>query len=337
MKRIGRTVLVVNTACALLLASAPAQSPAVVPLAVGLGKEIMQNLIFGEVKGHLIDSMAGMGCKGSTLAGMLANVDISHGPAVTSNMHMPSGMPGGATPQPATMGPPPQNGVISFFNSLGDKVKSAFGGGHSAPSAQSHPAVAEAERVTGHPVHQVSGNLAVADAPPDMASAFTIAQREVGAGLAKSPMGSPPEAKEMTQMDPEQMKQVTASMGQMQDAMSKPLSRPETLAVFDELAQLGVLTPSMHSEVRDCIKLASPSASQSLGQTGAIFKSMVLPQLKTTKAQLAALPPESQQQLIDEITQSLKEANADDRKAFFDGLGQGYFPQSVVDGVKAKF
>ena len=127
-----------------------------------------------------------------------------------------------------------------------------------------------------------------------------------------------------------------AILGQIQDSMAKPLSRSETRAVFDELAQLGVLTPDLHNQINECILLAPPSADKSLGQAGAMFKSTVLPQLRSTKVQLTTLPPEQQLQLVDEMSQALEEADPHDRKAFFDGLGQGFFPQFVVDGVKAK-
>jgi hypothetical protein len=60
--------------------------------------------------------------------------------------------------------------------------------------------------------------------------------------------------------------------------MVHPLSRAETLEVFDQLRGVGMLPDDMYSEARDCIMLADESASQSIGGTGAMFKSVVLPQ-----------------------------------------------------------
>ena len=332
VKQIRQTTLVAGVTAVLLFCMTAPPAPAVVPLiAASVGKEILKNLIFNEVKGKLIGSMAGMGCKGSTLVGMLAKVNISHGTPIPSGMTMGTGLSGLS----ATATPKPQGGITGFFNSMGDKVKSAFGGGHSNSATSSSQSPAEGEPVMGNGVRSFGGNPGTAEAP-DMANAMPMAQREIAAGFGSAPPGVGPGASAVSQMDPQQMQQEMAMMGQMQDAMSTPLSRTETLVVFDELADLGVLTPDMHSDIRDCITLASPSAATSLGQTGAIFKSMVLPHLKAMKAQLAALPPENQRQLVDQMTQELKETDPSDRKAFLDGLGQGFFPQPVVDGVKAK-
>src|SRR5437667_272702 len=60
----------------------------------------------------------------------------------------------------------------------------------------------------------------------------------------------------------------------MQQAMAPPLSREETIAVFGELAELGVLTPAFYSEAKDCILLAPPGAGDSLGRTAAMMKTI---------------------------------------------------------------
>ena len=132
------------------------------------------------------------------------------------------------------------------------------------------------------------------------------------------------------------MAQIEAGMAAMQQAMSQPLSRTETLAVFDELAALGVMTPAMQSEVRDCVTLAPPSASASLGMTGALMKNMMLPPLRSAREQMANLQPDEREQLATEIAQAMKDASPEDRKAFQDGFGVGFFPPDVVSAVKAK-
>jgi hypothetical protein len=137
-------------------------------------------------------------------------------------------------------------------------------------------------------------------------------------------------------MSPEQAAQMQAGIAAMQQAMAQPLSRGETLAVFDELAELGVMTPEMRSEVRDCVMLAPPSASAALGMSGAMVKNMVLPPLRDARAQMAALTPEQREQLAGEIAQALAEAAPEDRKAFQEGFAAGFFPPDVVDAVKAR-
>ena len=133
-------------------------------------------------------------------------------------------------------------------------------------------------------------------------------------------------------MSPEMMSQ----LGAAQQAMSQPLSRSETAAVFDELAELGVMTPAMQSELRDCLTLAPPNATAALGMSGALFKNMVLPQLRLAREQMANLQPEEREQLANDIVEAMKEASPEDRKAFQQGLGQGFFPREVVDAVKLK-
>jgi glutamine synthetase adenylyltransferase len=118
--------------------------------------------------------------------------------------------------------------------------------------------------------------------------------------------------------------------------MSQPLSRAETLAVFDELAELGVMTPAMQSEARDCITLAPPAASATLGMTGAMMKNMVLPQLRSAREEMANLAPEEREQLATEIAQAMKDLPPEDRKAFQEGFGAGFFPPEVVTAVKDK-
>ena len=140
----------------------------------------------------------------------------------------------------------------------------------------------------------------------------------------------------MPAMSPEQMAQLNASMAAMQQAMAHPLSRAETMAVFDELAALGVMTPQMQSEAHDCVELAPPSATDSLGMTGALMKNLVLPQLRQAREQMANLSPEQRDQFVDEIAQAMKDASPEDRKAFQEGFGVGFFPPDVVESVKAR-
>ena len=189
----------------------------------------------------------------------------------------------------------------------------------------------------------LTGAMPPAGGMPGMpvAGAMTIAPGALGA------MGSPQMMAMLEQfsargtgampaMSPEHAAQMQAGMVAMQQAMAQPLSRSETLAVFDELAELGVMTPAMRSEVRDCVMLAPPSSSAALGMSGSMVKNMVLPPLRDARAQMAALTPEQREQLAGEIAQALAEASPEDRKAFQEGFAAGFFPPDVVDAVKAK-
>lgn len=149
--------------------------------------------------------------------------------------------------------------------------------------------------------------------------------------LATSRAGSMPT---MPAMPPDQAAQMANAMQAMQQAMAQPLSRTETLQVFDEMADLGLMSPAMRSEARDCVMLAPPGAN--VGMAGAMLKNMVLPQLRTARETMASLTPEERTQLADEIVEGLKEASPEDRKAFQDGFGLGFFPPDVTERVKAK-
>src|SRR5512134_982142 len=138
-------------------------------------------------------------------------------------------------------------------------------------------------------------------------------------------------------ISPEAMAQMQAQMPALQQMLQqRPLSRDETIAVFDELAELGVMTTDMQSELRDCLTLAPPSAGDALGMSGAMLKNMVLPQLRAARAQMADLQPHEREQLTNEMAEALKEASPEDRKAFLEGFGSGFFPRDVVDAVRAK-
>jgi hypothetical protein len=174
----------------------------------------------------------------------------------------------------------------------------------------------------GQATGPVSGGMNLPTMTPeeasDMSQVFAKVQAQYGGGAT---------------MTPDQMAQAREALSSMQRAMEHPLTRPETLEVFDELKSLGVLTDAMHSEARDCILLAPAGSDRQLGQTGAIFKQVLLPQIRDTKAKLANLTPEQQDELAQGIADALRQAEPADRKAFQEGLGLGFFPKAVVDKV----
>ena len=87
-----------------------------------------------------------------------------------------------------------------------------------------------------------------------------------------------------TGIDPEQL-------SRMMQAMSRPLSPPETLAVIDEMAEIGFLPKAMQSELKECMVLL-PAAAPALGMGMGMLKPM-LPQLRQARDQLHALSPAS--------------------------------------------
>jgi hypothetical protein len=328
----------------------PTATLAIIPLLALAGKQMIQNMIFNEVEGHLISSLAGMGCKGARLAGLIAaNADRLRpggglgGMAGAGGMGggMPPGMPNMASggtpgggmppgmPSMAGAGGMPGGAMPPGMPSMPAGMPQGMampsmptGAGGVAPGAMPRGTVPGGMAMGGAPMGAMpmggSGPVAMGQAPGDLQQAFAAAQARTGAGST---------------MTPEQMARAQEAMARMQRAMEHPLSRPETLAVFDELKDLGILTDSMHSEARDCILLAPAGSDRQLGQTGAVFKEVLLPQIRETKAKLANLTPEEQDSLAQGISDALRDASPGDRKAFAEGLGQGFFPKAVVDKV----
>lgn len=220
---------------------------------LALGKQIVQNAVFGSVKNELIGSLAGMGCKGATVAGLAA------------------ASAGGAKGAASAMGP-----------------RSGAGGMD----------------------------------PATMQKAMEMAQQQMAA-----------QGRSLT---PEQQAMMQKAMRQMQTASAQPLSPIETTAVFDELAELGLINDSLRKEANDCISSAPPGSADSVGSAGAMLRASVLPAARQAKERMASLSPEEQKQLGDGIVEALNSASPADRKAFFDGMGAGFFPPAVVEQVRAQ-
>jgi hypothetical protein len=263
----------------LALLAFPVPSFAQVPptMVASLGKQILQNVVFGSLKKDLFGSLADMGCKGATVAGLAAAAGTGRAGAAQA-------VTGAAG---SSRGP--------------TAMRAGTGGGAGMP-----PTV-----------------------PPGMA------------GMGAMDPAMMQKAMEMMQQQgrqitPEQQAMMQNAMAQMQGAMSKPLSRTETAAVFDELADLGLINEPMRSEAKDCIALAPPGSGDQLGAAGAMLKNTVIPAAGDAKERMASASPEEQKQLADGMVDALNSASPADRKAFFDGLGLGFFPQAVVDQVRAR-
>lgn len=300
----------VTAATVAALSLIPSVGDAVLPFVAGLGKQIVQNMLLDTVKGQLIGSLSQMGCKGATIAGLI-------GQAGAGNR---GGLPGGSL-----------GGALSPGAPGGGALPPGLPGGSPMPGGVPMPGGANATLGEGRALRAARGADNILTLPPgvdprslDMAQILALAEQQMGSRMPAS-----------DRMSPEQLRQAQAALSNMQQAMSQPLSREETLGVFDELAQMGVLTPAMQSEARDCIRLAPPAASANLGASGAMLKSVVLPQLRTVRQSLSELDPDQQQQLAEEIIDALDTASPQDRKAFEEGFGLGFFPPSVVEAVQA--
>jgi len=266
----------------LLALSAPGLAQVPPTMIASLGKQILQNIVFGSLKGELFGALADMGCKGSTIAGLAAAASTGRG---------------GAT------------------RMLTSQARTSAGGGPVA-------------------MRSAGGGAGVpAGMPPGMGGAGAMDPATIQKMMEMMQQQSGGRA---PQMSPQQLAMMQQVMGQMQGAMAQPLSRTETAAVFDDLAELGLLNDKMRAEAKDCIALAPPGAGDQIGATGAMLKSTVIPAAQDAKERMAATTPEEQKELADAMVDALNSASASDRKAFFDGLGLGFFPPAVVDQVRAQ-
>jgi hypothetical protein len=267
---------------ALLLASLALAAPALaqVPptMLASLGKQILQNVVFGSLKTQLFGSLADMGCKGATIAGLAAAASTGRAGATRALTSEAAGSARG----PAAM-------------------RAGTGGGAGMP-----PTMPPSMAGTG------------AMDPAMMQKAMEMMQQQG------------------RQMTPEQQMMMKNAMAQMQGAMAQPLSREETAAVFDDLADIGMINDKMRSEAKDCIALAPPGSGDQVGAAGALLKNTVIPAARQAKERMASASPEEQKQLADGMVDALDSASAADRKAFFDGLGAGFFPPAVVEQVRTR-
>lgn len=288
----------------------PAASLAVLPLLAVLAQKAIRDMVFNQVKGQLISSMAGMGCKGTRLAGLIATASAQGAGLRAPSLHAPA-----------------PSSVAGAAGGSGLAGSAAMGGAAPPGANGGHGVLGRLGGLFGKATRQSERPAALG--APDPGGQPTMAQAMAAIHRQHPGPGGP-------SLTPEQMEKAQAVMGEMQDAASHPLSRAETLEVFDELVGLGVLTDSMHGEARECILLAAPGADQALGSSGAMLKSVLLPRLREMKARFASLAPEEEDQLADGAVQALREASAADRKDFEQGLGAGLFPPSVVEKVHAR-
>jgi hypothetical protein len=123
-----------------------------------------------------------------------------------------------------------------------------------------------------------------------------------------------------------------AMMARMQQAMSQPLSAPETVAVIDELFALGFLPRPIQAEFKECLVLV-PASVPVLGMAMGMMKPIV-PQLRRARDELQALSPAEQDEVAAAFVQEAKALSRDERAAFVEHLDSGFFPPRIAGGVK---
>ena len=162
-------------------------------------------------------------------------------------------------------------------------------------------------------------------------------------GMGTLPPGSPDMAALMARMipggamppgmglDPEQ----AAMLARLQGGMSAPPPVAETLATIDEMGELGLLSPAMTVELKECMVLL-PQSAPAMGMAMGMMKPM-LPQFRDARDQMRALSPEEQDELAASLVQELDKAPAKDRKAMLSELGGGLFPPRVVQTLNKRY
>lgn len=130
-------------------------------------------------------------------------------------------------------------------------------------------------------------------------------------------------------IDPEQQ----AQLQQLVSAMNRPLSPPETLAAINSFGELGLISPKVATEMKECMVLL-PQTAPALGGAMGMLKTMEL-QLRDARSQLYALSPTEQTEFATRVASELQDVPGDQRKAFVDGLAGGFFPPGVVAEIRA--
>lgn len=159
-----------------------------------------------------------------------------------------------------------------------------------------------------------AGMVPTTAVPPEMMAHM----RSVMPGIGQMPAG----------LDPEQ----AAAMAQMQQAMAHPLSRSETMAVIDELQELGFLPKAIHAELNDCLRLV-PASVPALGMGMGMLKPIV-PQLRQARQALRALSPQEQDEVAAALAQEVRALTTDQRAVFLEHLDSGFYPPRIASATK---
>lgn len=290
------------------LAFAPAPSAAIPPLLLLMVKQIVKDAAQSMLKDLVLSTLNGMGCKGIALANALEALDLRKGAGGGGAGGM-MGLLGGGLPKlrgsAAVPGLPPGMSMPSL----------------PAGMPQMPPGMA----IPGMPggLSGLPGGLPGMPGLPGMGLGAAGSEEMTARMRSMMPAGGQLPAG--TGIDPEQLARVM-------QAMSQPLSPPETLAVMDEMAEIGFLTKAMQAELRECMVLL-PAAAPALGMGMGMLRPM-LPQLRQARDQLHALPPAEQDELVAALAPEMKALPADERKTLLEFLDGGFFPKRVAEGLR---
>jgi hypothetical protein len=316
MKNNAARIAAITLACALALAPAP--GAAIAPILLLLVKQIVKDAAQSMLKDMLLSTLNGMGCKGMAIANALEAMDLRKGagggmmgllggggmPKMPGGMPgMPAGMPG----MPAGMAMPQMPAGMAM---PGGMAMPQMPGGLSIPGM---PAAGMGGLAGMAGMAGVPGGLPIGGNAEMMAR-----MREMMPGVGQLPAG--------TGIDPDQMARVM-------QAMSQPLSPPETLAVIDEMAEVGFLPKAMQTELKECMVLL-PAAAPALGMGMGMLKP-ILPQLRQARDQMRALSPAEQEEIGVAMVQEMKGLPASERKSLLEFLDSGFFPKRTSDAAKA--
>ena len=265
-----------------------------------LGKDVLKGVILGDLRSQLSGALDEMGCRGTALAGVTGTASPGR---TAAGGTPPVGVGGSAAGTPG--GLPRPAGV-------------PYAGGNIMPKAAGSAESIAAARAA-QPASARAGGANIDPAMLAMMMALMQPQADgVSPGSADQASG---------------MKDAIAAIEQ---AIARPLSRAETAAVFRELADLGIITPAMASEARDCVMQASPAAVEAAGIAASILTNVLIPRLAAAKTRLSNLSPEEQNAVVEAMIEELRNAPAADRSVFFDGYGRGFYPKTIVDRVRSR-
>jgi len=281
-------------------------------------KQIVKDAAQSMLKDLVLSTLNGMGCKGMALANALQALDLRKGAGGGGGGGMMS-LLGGALPKmPGGAGVPGLPGGTALPGLPAGMPQ--LPAGMALPGGMAMPQMPAGVSIPGMP-----GGLAGMPGLAGMGLGGAGSEEMMARMRSLMPAGASLPAG--TGIDPEQLARVM-------QAMSQPLSPPETLAVMDEMAEIGFLPKAMQAELKECMVLL-PAAAPALGMGMGMLKPM-LPQLRQAREQMHALSPEEQDEIVAALAPEMKALAADERKTFLEFIDGGFFPKRVAEGLRAR-
>jgi hypothetical protein len=179
-------------------------------------------------------------------------------------------------------------------------------------------------------------------AMPQMPAGMAMPKMPAGVGVATGAMGAAGAAGTMDRLMPQMAAQMPPGMGltpeqaaMVSNMLSQPpLSPTESLAVMDEMAELGMLPKAIHAEIKECM-VVLPETAAAIGMGMSMMKPMI-PQMRQGREMMRAASPEEQDEMISMMVEQFQTLSASDRKGAVEMLDSGFFPPRVSEGVKAR-